>query len=522
MSAPAKGSGTSSVAVPAMRRPLRRGQPSGRTGFRSPLLAAGLTGLAVILIGLCMMSPSRFGLLLCLGGASAVGVILGLRSPVLATTYLLAATFFRLAIPSGTFPVDPFLPAFGGVVLSTWLWVRLHLRHRLVFGPIEAAIALYVAWNVASMIAPHAYPAGPLNSTESYSLWRFVFIGTVMPLTMFVVGRIIFANEQAIRRLMWALIAAGGYSALVSIMQFDGPASLVWPRYIINNPNWEGRANGVFNQPVVNGLVLIVGFLVAVLIASHKSEPRRLRLLAAVVAVASAYAVYLTHTRAVWLSFVLVVICGAVTAKGFRTAFLIVGLTIAVALAVNWSTFTSSDREAGGVGSPDEVQDRLNTLATSIWAIKHEPLVGWGIGRFTAVNTYHHQRWSPETPWQRGYGISSHFDILGIFSELGIVGLVLWLTIIALVLTGVLAAFRRLPEAGMFNRPFAWTALMSLAALITTGLTVDLRFFDFPNIIVWLLAGAAIGLAPLEPPDSHAQPVTRDDHATPRRELVPR
>jgi hypothetical protein len=47
----------------------------------------------------------------------------------------------------------------------------------------------------------------------------------------------------------------------------------------------------------------------------------------------------------------------------------------------------------------------------------------------------------------------------------------------------------------MCNRPFALTALMSVVALITTGLTVDLRFFDFPNIVVWMLAGSAIGRA---------------------------
>jgi hypothetical protein len=53
-------------------------------------------------------------------------------------------------------------------------------------------------------------------------------------------------------------------------------------------------------------------------------------------------------------------------------------------------------------------------------------------------------------------------------------------------------AVRRLPEQGVYNRPLAWTALMCLIALITTGLTVDLRFFDFCNIIVWLLAGAVV------------------------------
>ena len=76
-----------------------------------------------------------------------------------------------------------------------------------------------------------------------------------------------------------------------------------------------------------------------------------------------------------------------------------------------------------------------------------------------------------------------------------IVPLLVWLTILALIITQVLRATRRLPVHGLCNRPFALTALMSVVALIATGLTVDLRFFDFPNIVVMMLAGAAIGRA---------------------------
>ncbi len=82
--------------------------------------------------------------------------------------------------------------------------------------------------------------------------------------------------------------------------------------------------------------------------------------------------------------------------------------------------------------------------------------------------------------------------------------MILWVGILYLVIRRVAQAVRRLPEKGVYNRPLAWTALMCLMALITTGLTVDLRFFDFCNIIVWLLAGAAVGRserAELQPGD---------------------
>jgi O-antigen ligase len=456
------------------------------------------------------------GALLVLAAVALGAALLGLRIPVLACAYLLAATFFRLAIPSNTFPVDPFLPAFAGVVVAVWVWAKPRDNRLPALQVTEAVIALYFVWNIGSMLAPHEYAAGAPQDVAGFSVLRFVLIGTMMPLVMFLVARTIFRDEVSIRRLLWMLLAGGAYSSAVSIMQFHGPKSLVWPRYIIDEPNWPGRAVGVFNQPVVNGLVLIVGFLVSVLIASHKDQARVLRAVAVVVAGASVYAIFLTHTRAVWLSFGLVVMIGAVTATGFRRGFVAAALGIVVTVVAGWSTLTSTNRSAGGVGSQSELQDRLNTIATSIWAIEHKPLLGWGIGRFPAVNTYHHQQWSPETPWQRGYGIPSHLDVLGIFSELGIVGIALWVTILALIITQVVAAMRSLPVRGLCNRPFALTAFLSVVALITTGLTVDLRFFDFPNIVVWMLAGSAIGRAALlemTPPPSDKAHTTRHDGA---------
>ena len=133
------------------------------------------------------------------------------------------------------------------------------------------------------------------------------------------------------------------------------------------------------------------------------------------------YGVYLTQTRAVWLFFGLVVLCGTVPARGLRPG-LVPAAAGSPSRALTWSTFTSSDRTAGGVGSPEEIDDRLNTIATSLTAFTDQPVLGWGIGRFIAVNTYHHEAWSPETPWQRGFGISSHWDSLGVLVELGLVG----------------------------------------------------------------------------------------------------
>ncbi len=456
-------------------------------------VALGLGALAT----LCLAAlASTLGAPAMLAPLAVAAALLGLRLPLVAICYLMVFTFFRLAIPPGTFAVDPFLPAFGGVLVAAYVWPGTRPVRLPAVDAVGAAIGLYILWVLVSALTPHLYPAGLLGD-ESFSVPRFIVIGVVMPLVMHLVGRSLILTESRVRAVLWMLVTSGAYSALVSVLQFTGPSRIVWPRYIVEAPAWEGRANGAFNQPVVNGLVLIIGFLAAILLAAHASEPRALRFFAGAVAVGSTWAIYLTHTRAVWLSFALVLIIGAVTAAGFRKGFVLCLVTIAVGVALKWSTFTSADRDAGGVGSAGEVQDRLNTMATSFWAFDHKPWSGWGIGRFPAVNTYHHQAWSPEVPWERGFGIASHFDALGVLAELGIVGLGLWMTVLVLVATQLVRAVRRLPPQGLANRPFALTAAMAFVALVVAGTTVDLRLFDFPNIVVWMLAGAAIGRARL-------------------------
>ena len=229
-------------------------------------------------------------------------------------------------------------------------------------------------------------------------------------------------------------------------------------------------------------MLLALGFAVAMLLMSrHSEEPAWRRWLAFVIAVACGYGLYLTHTRAAWLSGAVVLIIGALLAKGYRKGFIAAMGITATIIAINWSVFTSSDRKAGGVGSEDEVYDRLNSAQTALWAAAQKPLAGWGIGRFPTVNTYHHQQWAPEIPWIRGYAIASHKNELGILAELGAIGLTLWICVLALVAYRLWDAYRTLPDDDLCGMPLAVTAIMALATLFCTGLTVDLRYLRLPD-----------------------------------------
>lgn len=455
-----------------------------------------LTGIGLLFAAIAVAAPERAPLLLLLAGLALSAAILGLLNPVVAGFYFLVAAFFRLATPDGLLPVEPFLLTFVGLLASVFLWRRRRQGPVPAVGVLGVLVTLYIGWNIASMVLPHEYgPVSPLFGGVTQTVWRFILVGAAMPFIALLVGVVAFWRERAMRMLLLTLMGVAGYSAFVSIMQFFGPPALVWPSYIVSDPRWVGRAVGVANQPVVNGMIMVLGYLAAVMVASDRAQRVAVRLLSGVLALACCVGVYLTHTRVSWLCFVIVVALGVVLARGWRRGFVMTLVAIVLGVAANWSTFSSDDRSQGGVASASEIHDRLNMIVTSLWAIGEKPWMGWGIGRFPAVNTYHHKQWSPSIPWERGHGFASHFDLLGIAVELGLVGAVLWLLAMGTAVVKLLLAARDLPADGFFDQRFALFALLALLTLLVTGLTVDLRFFDFPNIFVMLLAGAAIGRA---------------------------
>ncbi|GAB7068081.1 O-antigen ligase family protein [Mycobacterium hodleri] len=417
---------------------------------------------------------------------------------VVATVALLVAMFLRIPVKAlVSLPVELFLIAFVALGIALVLWLDCTRDRLRGIGVIGWAMTAYVAWNVYSMLAPHRYPATDVLLGAELSIPRLIVIGVMIPFSAYVVGRYAFDRVSAVRALLWTVLALTAYSAAVSIMPFTGLADWVWPRYVVvvERPGWAGRAVGIFNQPVINGMVLALGFATAMLVLTRRSEPRWQRVLALVIGVAAGVGLYETRTRAAWLGGLAVLVIGALLAKGSRHWYVTVLGALTAFVAVNWSTFTSADREAGGVGSQAEVESRLNDIQTALWAFVRKPLEGWGIGRFQAVNSYHHQQWTPDTVWSAGLGEVSHENELAILAELGVIGLIAYLGVLALVARRLWRAYGELPDHDVCGKPLVILSAMALAIMVLAGMTVDLRYFDFSTTIIFLIVGVTVGWA---------------------------
>jgi O-antigen ligase len=166
------------------------------------------------------------------------------------------------------------------------------------------------------------------------------------------------------------------------------------------------------------------------------------------------------------------------------------------------------------VGSEGEVESRLNDIQTALWAFAREPVEGWGVGRFQAVNSYHHQQWSPDTTWSLGLGEVSHQNELAILAELGIVGLAAWICVLALIARRLWTAYRMLPADELCGKPLVVLAIMAMAILVCAGMTVDLRYFAFAITVIFLLVGITVGWA-----DRDECATAAGNGDTPEREL---
>ena len=420
-----------------------------------------------------------------------------LRNSGSAVILWLAASVLSLGLDQkGTLSLDRL--AFVALVAVWFAEIISGKRHLPHFGAVEGMMILYIAMEIGSALAPHEFPSAAPDG-RTISLVQLIQTSALVPFTLFVIARSALGTGLAVRRFLWFLIGFATYLSLVGIAQFNGLEALVWPKFILRS-TWHNRAAGIFDQPIVSGLVIAIGLGAAVLVASQRGE--RLRWVAAACAVTMGPGIYYTHSRAPLLAAVVVVVGGLVFARGFRTGFLIITTAAVLIVAANWSTVTSSDRTKGGIASSSELDDRLNTIATSQWAIAQKPIFGWGLGRFSLVNTVHHQQWG-NIDWRRGYTITSHETEFGIATELGLVGLGIWLGLLAALAARVGRAWRALPRSGLTGRAFGTVFFLAMAAWLASGTTFELRFFQIVNGMIFIWGGTVVALADRATAEKH-------------------
>lgn len=424
-----------------------------------------------VVLGIGLAIAVAFGI----ASNSSVGVLVWLLAAVIKAPY-------ATSIP----PIDryAFLALMGGWFIS----VVTHRRPLRAFGLTEGVMLLYLLYCVGSAIAPHDLPAD-----TTYTPSRLILDTGLYAFALFMLARQTMANRRAVKTFLWCLVWYAIYLTVIAVFQKLGPQSLVWPRQIVDpslgiNPD---RARGPLLNSAADGVALVIGFCAAMYLASQPLL--RFRRFALVAALLMPIGIFWTNTRAIWLAAGVAVIVGAMFAAGFRRWYLVVlGSAVAVIL-INWQKFLSADRTQGGVTSESEIDARLNDIATAIWGIQHKPIFGWGISRYPALNSEHHQAWGG-IDWNLNNGFVSHNTHMANAAELGIIGLSLWAMVILSVIIVSIRTYRAVPRRGLLSKGLVLAFWGAGAAWLINATVIDMRLFPFINALTFVWAGIIAGM----------------------------
>lgn len=466
--------------------------------LRTTVVVGGVAAAGVLaMLGAATVAGSQMNVS---GGLGPGSMVIALGALLLAAVGMWHRVEWGVLAWLGSMIVTPVMPAgppldllvllmLGGVLFLQWTAGQRTLP---AIGLVEYLMLAFVALSVGSMLATHALPALQ-EGGEPASVARLLLTGTVLPFLAYPLGRHLLSTPRWIARVLWCLAGLGTYLAATNLVWAVGLEQLVFPQIILDETVGSNadRGRGIFLNPAATGMALVACFAATMHLATLGRGWRRAALLLA--ALAMLVAVALTQTRSAWVAAGLALIFLALAHRGARHLYVVVLIAIGAVVLANWSTFASSDRTQGGVTSTSETHDRLNAATTAVWGIGQEPVFGWGIGRFTALNTEHHKAYGT-TPWERGYGIHPHDTQLAVGAELGLVGLAIWLGILAALVLMGRRARRTLPRAGLVSRNLVGVFWVVALSWLVTASLIDARLFTFVGALLFLMAGIMAGV----------------------------
>ena len=469
-----------------------------------------LTGAAVVGLSAGHDAPELLGgevvVALALG---AVAVLLLARDASWGIGLCLLASLFAIVAP-GAGKLHWERLALGALVVA-WLFERRRGRRRLAApGAIEALMVAFLLIEVCSLIAPHTLPATTSdlgrNPGSPISLLDAVEAGAFIPFALFFLARQTFDTPARLERFLWLLVGIGVYAGATNILEEVGPHALVWPASLLDQSigaDELDRARGVLLNAAPTGTALVLALVAALhLAAAPAVRGRRVAVPAAAVMLLG---IYYTHERGPLLATVVVLLGAAVVGPRSARRWLVLVLAgLAVVAFVNRDALLGSERASGGLASQVQIDDRLNIAATGVWAVGRKPLLGWGLGRYALVNTYHH-RSCCGAPWQRGYANIAHDTSMGIAVELGLVGLAAWWAILVGLVAIGRRAWRGLPRSGVGSRDLAVAFLLAAVAWFINASLIDMRLFTFPTAALFVWAGGLAALTAGEQPRPFAE-----------------
>lgn len=367
-----------------------------------------------------------------------------------------------------------FLVSLLGILL-----VSAGLKHRrLAFSKYECLFAIYSLLVFLSLY---------LSSLDPVQGFKWFMNSSLLPALAYFMSRNLFRKRHQIYSVLITILVVSVLWSVEALFEyylgrsFFNPAGSFLP--------WEnvGRGTGgAFLNPAVLGAAIDVGLLVSIdllIRVRDNMAARRVLLLMMPVLLGG---LFVTLMRSAYVAFVVALFAVLLEHKQLlgRNLIMTIGLFCLVLIPA-WLFVFSKD--LASLMSLDHIFSRVNQLDAAWEMFRERPIFGWGYGAFDALSVDFYYASNAA-----GRGLVSHNSIATVASELGIFGLIsyssLWLYLFWNGTKGLISTWSSDVRA---DRP--WGVLVgALIVYFITSMSIEMRYFSYPNALFWLLASLLI------------------------------
>ncbi|MFN8179466.1 MAG: O-antigen ligase family protein [bacterium] len=405
------------------------------------------------------------------------------------------------------------------IFFQTGFWIRLHSFPDLYPGRVSS-ILLFLVFLIQIIVGMRKVP--PLGVIEKSMVvfvvlmfisiittgqrpaWLLLMRGYIYPFLFFYFARAVVNREDQLKLVFAYLVTVGIYFAVMGIFEKLKWYALVWPRFIVDATVAEHglmrlgfRVRGIFLQPAVLGTVMTMGFFPA----WHWLNQRKgivVMVIRIVLLLTTPATLFFTETRSVYLGFLFALIIASVWGRGLRVVSIGILLAGATGAFLNWDNLGTQDRNKGGLATMNTIQYRVELAYETAEIFVDHPFFGVGFQNFDEAAIRYRKPRDVPVIGHVDIGVGgqsiSHNILETIVAEQGAAGLVPFVLVFVLVILRSLRAYHALPRQGLISKDYVVCVWCGIAAYLTNAMFLEMRYFEYVNVLFFFLLGAMVGM----------------------------